>query len=173
MRAMCSLAMLLTVLVVSLPWRGAAATLEPLVAGWESVFKLDWQLGERRGAPVVRGDVVNTSPYTVTAVQLLVEALDAGGAVVTQKVVWATPATMSPFMRTSFELPAPAPASPRYRVRIFAFDRVEVRGGMLSPRPCDAPSSATASACSSLPDGPRVSASLPERISTETEVISR
>src|SRR5437016_2594726 len=92
MRARPSLAMLLTVLVLSVPSRAAPATLEPLVAGWEDVFKLDWQVSERRGAPVVHGDVVNASPYTVTAVQLLVEALDAGGAIVAQKIVWATPA---------------------------------------------------------------------------------
>lgn len=170
MRATC-VSLTLATLVLSMPSCASTGTLEPLVAGWEHVFKIDWQVAERRGAPVVRGNVVNESPYTVTAVQLLIDSLDASGAIVGQKIVWATPATMSPFMRTSFELAVPGRLSPRYRVRVFAFDRVEVRGGMLHPLDRDDP--AICSACSALPDARRRSASVLERISTETEIIRR
>jgi hypothetical protein len=97
-------------------------TLEPLVVGWERIFKLSWEVAERAGQPVVRGYLTNDSPYTVTRIQLLVEALDRTGRVAGQRVGWFGP-TLTPFSRGYFELPAPPGET--WRVRVFAFDRVE------------------------------------------------
>jgi hypothetical protein len=100
---------------------GRAQPIEPLVVGWERVFRLEWEVAHRGGQPVVRGSLTNDSPYTVLRVQLLVEALDANGAVVAQEITWATADVMTPSTRASFEIRAPASAS-TYQVRVFAFD---------------------------------------------------
>jgi hypothetical protein len=96
--------------------------LEPLVVGWERIFKLSWEAGARAGQPVVRGYLTNDSPYIVTRIQLLVEALDREGRVTGQRVGWFG-STLTPFSRGYFELPAPPGET--WRVRVFAFDRVE------------------------------------------------
>lgn len=104
----------------------SARQLEPLVVGWEQVFRLEWEVGERRQRPVLRGHVANDSPYTMTGVRLLVDGLDAGGRIVAQKVSW-VPGDLSPFSWVPFEASAPG-HHPGYRVRVFAFDRLEADG---------------------------------------------
>lgn len=95
-------------------------TLEPLQPGWERIFRLEWDRKDRQ----VSGYLYNDSPYTVQRVQLLVDALDAGGDVVGQRVAWAAPGAMSPFTRAYFSVTAP-PGGSQYRVRVFSYDRVE------------------------------------------------
>jgi hypothetical protein len=102
----------------------AAGVVEPHIPGWERWFRVEWQVAERGGRPVLRGSVRNESPYTMMAVLLLVEALDAGGRVVAQRVAWAAPGSLEPFSRTWFDVGAPAPA-PQYRVRVYSFERLE------------------------------------------------
>lgn len=102
----------------------AGGLVEPHIPGWERWFRVQWQLAERGGRPVVQGSVRNESPYTMTAVQLLVEALDASGRVVAQQVAWAASGSLEPFSRTWFDVRAPATA-PQYRVRIYSFERLE------------------------------------------------
>ena len=104
----------------------SAARLEPLVVGWERIFRLEWGVDERRDRPVVSGYVVNDSPYTVTAVRLLVEGLDETGAVVEQQLSW-VPGAFSPFSRRYFEA-QPTAWYPEHRVRVFSFDRIERNG---------------------------------------------
>jgi len=111
----------------------AAALLEPLVVGWEDIFKLDWQAEPHGGRPVVSGHIMNDSGYPVTRVQLLVEALDDRGAVVRQTVDWLPGGGLEPAARAYFEVPAPGSAS-AYRVRVFAFDRIESPSGENVPR---------------------------------------
>jgi hypothetical protein len=101
----------------------AAKLVEPLVIGWESIFKLAWETAERSGRPVVQGTIVNDSPYTIVAVQLLLDALDGQGRVVDQQVSWG-PSSLQPFSRAAFEIPVSRPAE-TYRVRVLAFDRLE------------------------------------------------
>ena len=120
------LALLVTLLLPALsPPAGWTKTLEPMVVGWEQIFKLEWQVSERRGRPVLSGYVANHSPYQVTHIQLLVDALDASGAIVGQEVSWAGGGGMGPFSRAYFEVPAPREAAATYRMSVFAFDRVE------------------------------------------------
>lgn len=101
----------------------ASKLLEPMVLGWERIFRVDWQAKEGSREPVLQGYLVNDSPYIVTRIQLLVESLDQSGNVVGQRVAW-MPGSMQPFDRRYFSEAAPGLA-PAYRVRVFAFDRIE------------------------------------------------
>lgn len=121
---------LLTVLGLVVAAAGAAmpapaAEIQPLMAGWERVFTLDWQPGQHRGRPVVEGYVTNVSPYHTTNIRVLVESLDAGGHVTSQQVAW-VPGELLGGGRAFFQVPAAA--APAYRVRVFSYDRLELDG---------------------------------------------
>lgn len=104
---------------------GAAAELEPLMAGWERIFSVDWQAGQYRGRPSVEGYVNNISPYHTNNIRIMVESLDAGGQVTNQQLAW-LPGDLLGGGRLFFQVPT-APA-PNYRVRVFSYDRVELDG---------------------------------------------
>ncbi len=105
--------------------QSGAAEIQPLMAGWERLFTVDWKPAQHRGNPVVEGYVTNVSPYHTTHIRVLVESLDAGGAVTNQRIAW-LPGDLLGGGRAFFQVPA-APA-PAYRVRIFSYDRIEVDG---------------------------------------------
>ncbi|MGH7388718.1 MAG: hypothetical protein ACREM3_04585 [Candidatus Rokuibacteriota bacterium] len=107
---------------------GLAAQLHPLIAGWEQYFKVEWQAGDRSGKPVVYGKVFNDFGMPAANVRLLVEGLDGGGAVTSQRVEWLGGGILEPGMRAYFEVPSPG-AAPSYRVSVFAFDWVQMGGG--------------------------------------------
>lgn len=111
-------------LVLGAVTAAGAADIEPLVRGWEQFFTLDWEVSERFGRPVVRGEISNQSPYTMTHVQLLVDALDGAGRVVAQQFAWG-PRFLAPSDRRYFEIPLKERGH-GYRVRVLAFDRLEV-----------------------------------------------
>jgi hypothetical protein len=48
--------LVVSLLLAALPTVGWGGTLEPLVVGWERLFRLDWQVGA--------GHLANNSPYT-------------------------------------------------------------------------------------------------------------
>ena len=114
---------LAAVLGLALATPSIGRVLEPMVVGWERIFKLDYEAKDKAGRPVVSGYVHNDSPYTIARVQLLVEGLDRNGAILGQRVDW-VPGALTPFSRAYFESPAPQRA-PQYRVRVFAYDRIE------------------------------------------------
>ena len=95
-----------------------AARYAPLVYGWEQFFRITWEPFEWRGRPYLRGDIVNDGGMTAMRAQLLVETLDASGAVVHQAVHWLG-SPIPPGSRVSFEVPAPR--APGYRVSMFAY----------------------------------------------------
>src|SRR5215470_152898 len=101
--------------------------LQPLVAGWELYFKLDWQAAERNGRPVVQGHIYNDYGFIAMNVRLLVQGLDTAGNVVIEKVDWlggqVPPGTTAPF-----EV-AMARSAPTYRVAVFAFTWFQSDGG--------------------------------------------
>jgi hypothetical protein len=103
----------------------AAAELRPMMAGWERLFAVDWEPARHRGQPVVQGYVTNVSPYHTTNIRVLVESLDAGGQVTSQRIAW-LPGDLLGGGRAFFQVPA-APA-PAFRVQIFSYDRVELDG---------------------------------------------
>jgi hypothetical protein len=108
----------------------AAAELQPLVAGWQQFFKLDWQAGERSGRPVVSGHVLNDWGFPAANMRLLVDGLDNSGAIVDQHVAWLG-TMVNPGTRAYFEVPLERPAA-NYRVSVFAFDWVQSGGGELN-----------------------------------------
>ena len=124
-RVIAVLAFLLLLPAVLAP-RGAAAVLEPVDVGWDRYFRLDWKASTRHGSPVVNGYLSNTSPYQVTQIRLLVDALSPTGEIVGQKISWVVGSDLGPFGRVYFEVAAPPDASSTYRVRVFSFDRVEI-----------------------------------------------
>ena len=98
----------------------AATPLSPIVVDWARYFSIDSQVAQARGRTIVHGTILNTSDYTTRRIQLLVEGLDATGAVVSQRVEWLA-IDLQPGARAYFEIPAGPPAA-MYRVRVFAFD---------------------------------------------------
>jgi hypothetical protein len=103
----------------------AGAELEPLMAGWERVFSVDWQPGLYRGKPSVEGYVSNNSPYHTGNIRIIIDSLDAGGQVTNQQIAW-VPGDLLGGSRLFFQVPTqPAPS---YRVRVFSYDRVELDG---------------------------------------------
>jgi hypothetical protein len=118
----------LTILVSAVMVIGAAkvtagAELQPLMAGSERHFSIDWQPGQYRGQPALQGYVNNVSPYHAASIRVLIESLDAGGKVTSQKVAW-VPGDLLGGGRLYFQVPTPV--APAYRVRIFSYDRIEV-----------------------------------------------
>ena len=100
--------------------------LQPLVVGWERFFDITWQRDQRHGTPILSGRVENKYGEAATDVQLLVEGLDAGGKVITQKVAWLG-GDVPPSDSTYFEVPVQA--APNYRVSVFAYDWLEGDAG--------------------------------------------
>ena len=103
--------------------------IQPHQPGWERWFKLDWEAAERKGHPVVQGYLYNASPKTIGEVQLLVDALDANGSVLAQKVNWVPGSQMEPFSRRYFVADAPlvdiAPQQPAsYRVSVYSYSEI-------------------------------------------------
>lgn len=125
---MLSVLLALAVLLAS-PWSSPAKLLEPMVVGWEQIFKLDWQVRERKGRRVVAGTLHNDSPYHVTKIQLLVEGIDDKDTILSQRVEWAGAGDIGPFGHMYFEVPPPKPAGTTYRVRVFWYDRIEIGTG--------------------------------------------
>ena len=110
-------------LLLGLQSAGGAADVEPLVIGWERFLSSDWEVIEERTGPVVRGYIKNNSPYTLTGLRIMADALDSTGRVVTQQIAW-VPDGLGAFDRRYFEIPMKARGQ-AYRVRILAFDRLE------------------------------------------------
>jgi hypothetical protein len=121
---MATLVVMLALMPVTLELRAAERVIEPLMPGWERFFKIDSEVVESRGRPLARGYVMNDSPYTVTRMQLLLDALDGSGRVVAQQISW-LPGTLTAFSRAYFEIPVQQRAQ-AYRVRVLAYDRLEV-----------------------------------------------
>jgi hypothetical protein len=113
------------IIMLSVAGPSAGAEVQPLMAGWEGIFNVDWQSVQHRGQPVVEGHVTNISPYETTQIRVLVESLDGAGQVTAQRIAW-VPGDLAGGGRLFFQVPtAPAPA---YRVRIFSYDRIERDG---------------------------------------------
>ena len=92
----------------------------------DSRLRLDWDAGTRRGRPIIQGYVYNDYLRPANNVRLLVEALDASGAVTARTIGFVF--GVVPFNdRSYFEVPLKAPGA-SYRVSITAFDWKDVCG---------------------------------------------
>jgi len=115
------------VLVLIMATAAVAQSLQPLVVDWQQYFRIDAAPSTQGGRAVVTGTVWNTAPWGAKRIQLLVDALDASGQVVNQRVAWLG-IDLASGTHAAFEVPMPSAAS--YRVSVFAFD--SGRGGRWS-----------------------------------------
>lgn len=93
---------------------------EPLLAGADQLFRLDWQASQGRGGqPVVEGYVLNTGRYQAERMQVQVEGLDGSGRVVHTTTAYVMGA-ISPGQQGYFRLAAPAAQT--YRVQVLWVD---------------------------------------------------
>ena len=100
-----------------------AAEIQPHMAGWERIFTIKWEAGQRSNHPIVQGRIENVSPYSVRDVRVLVDALDGGGNVTSQRLAY-VPGDFLGFGSAAF-FEVPMPAAPGYRVRVYSYDRIE------------------------------------------------
>ena len=109
------------VLALASPLRPLSpATALSATASVDPRLRLDWEAGTRRGRPVVQGYVYNDSLRAANNVRLLVEVLDASGAVTARTVGFVF--GVVPFNdRTYFEVPLKTPGA-SYRVSVTGFD---------------------------------------------------
>jgi hypothetical protein len=97
----------------------AAAVSAP--SGIDARIRLDWEAGTRRGGkPVIQGYVYNDYGRPATDVHLLVETLDASGAVIA-KTIGFVQGVVQFNDRVYFEVPLKA-AGASYRVTVTSFD---------------------------------------------------
>lgn len=93
--------------------------LEPFEAASDGRLRVEWEAASRKSVPIIRGYVINDHAIAAANVRLMVEVLDASGAVVGKRVGWVL-GTVPNSNRTYFELKVPAAAG--YRVRVLAWD---------------------------------------------------
>src|SRR5439155_22309363 len=105
----------------------AGQELRRLAVGWEQLFTSDGKPTEGKRQPGLEGMVRSRFGATATRVQLLVEGLDESGRVINQRVIWLGP-SIGPFDRVEFW--TPVTRSPKYRVRMFAYDWRDKGGGV-------------------------------------------
>jgi hypothetical protein len=110
------------------PGRPATAqSLEPLDLDWEQIFRLTWEVTERRGRPRLLGRIENVSDWGTRRIQLLVERLDPSGRATAQTTAW-VPIDLRAGEHTFFDVPVDERAA-TYRVRVYSFDRRFGGGG--------------------------------------------
>jgi hypothetical protein len=109
---------LLVALSALLPASGAAGPIQ-VDATVEQYFRLQWQATPGARGAEIAGSVENVSDLPVDRMRLLVEHLDAGGAVVGASTKWVM-GIVVPHHRTYFS--TRVPAAPSYRVRVLTFD---------------------------------------------------
>jgi hypothetical protein len=102
------------------------ARLMPLVVDGERFFTLEWQATDD-GRPVVYGRIRNEFGFGAQKVRLLVDSLDAAGAVTNQTLAY-VPGALLPGSRYYFETRVPAPAA-SYRVQMFQWEWIQAGGG--------------------------------------------
>jgi hypothetical protein len=101
------------------------ARLMPLVVDGERFFTLEWQAAN--GRPVVYGKIRNEFGFGAQKVRLLVDSLDAAGAVTNQTLVY-VPGALMPGSGYYFETRVPAPSA-GYRVLVFQWEWIQAGGG--------------------------------------------
>ena len=96
------------------------------IQGADRYFRIEASPAQGRRGPIMAGYITNTYGHNADRVWLMVEALDASGAVIgtTQSPVLGTVPNGT---RTYFEVPAP-PGGASYRVHVTAYDWIG-RGG--------------------------------------------
>ncbi len=86
---------------------------------FQRYFRLEWQATPGTHGPEIAGYVENVSNLPVDRMRVVVEQVDAGGAVIGSSTTWVM-GTVIPNHRSYFTTRVPAAAA--YRVRILTFD---------------------------------------------------
>ncbi len=92
----------------------------------EKYFTIDWERGQYRGRPSVRGYIANRWGLAATNLRLKVEGLDGTGAV-TSTTIDRVPGDVAPGSRGYFEILVPP--APNYRVSLSTYSMIESGGG--------------------------------------------
>ena len=102
----------------------STASLTTLIPGWERYFAVEWTAApEPGGLRRLDGYVFNRYGEYAADVRLLVQALDASGAVVDQRVVWG-PTGVGGFGRAYFNA-RHLPAADHYRVSVWDYRLIQ------------------------------------------------
>ena len=104
-----------------------AAMLTPLVVDGERYFTVEWQAADTHGRLVVYGRIRNEYGFAARKVRLLIDSLDAAGAVTAQTIAY-VPFDVTPGTGGWFEARVPAPAA-SYRVSIYQWEWIQSGGG--------------------------------------------
>lgn len=104
-----------------------AALLAPLVVDGERYFQVEWQAADTNGKPTVWGRIRNEYGFPARKVRLLVDSLDAAGAVTAQTITH-VPFDLTPGTGAYFEARLPARAA-SYRVTVYQWEWMQAGGG--------------------------------------------
>lgn len=103
------------------------ARLTPLVVQGERYFTVQWEAADHQGRPTVHGSILNDFGHTAQKVRLLIDSLDATGAVTAQTIAYVS-GDLTPGLRHYFEARLPARAA-SYRVLVFQWEWIQASGG--------------------------------------------
>ena len=103
-----------------------SASVTTAMQGWERWLRVEWTGQSQPGGHQIDGYVYSTYGSPTYDVRLLAQGLDAGGNVVSQKMMWVQGA-VPPLERTYFRVPVMAPAA-TYRVTVWAFETFQSQG---------------------------------------------
>ncbi|HKC08614.1 MAG TPA: hypothetical protein VKJ67_17215 [Methylomirabilota bacterium] len=108
----------------------APAVAVPTPQGIDSRLRLDWEAGTKRnGKPVIQGYLYNDYGRPASDIHLLVETLDASGAVIARTIGFVQ-GVVQFNDRVYFEVPLKAPGA-SYRVSVTSFDWKGGGGGAM------------------------------------------
>lgn len=119
-----ALAALAAAVYAGVSFRGVPPDATTLMAGWEQRFSLEWTAppaaaGWRR----LSGYITSRQGGHAEPVRLLVQALDASGAVVERRI-WAIPGGVGGGQRAYFEIPD-LPSAHAYRVFVWDYSLIQ------------------------------------------------
>jgi len=98
-----------------------------LTAGWERHFSFEWAAAEQgQGSRKVAGYVYNHHGEYAITLRVLAQAVDAGGAVVGQRIAY-VPGGVGGGGRAYFEVPN-LPATPSYRLSVWDYTWFQADG---------------------------------------------
>ena len=103
------------------------ALLTPLVVEGERYFKLQWEAADPKGRPEVHGSIFNDYGFPARKIRLLIDSLDAAGAVTAQTIAY-VPFDLTPGTSAYFAARVPARAV-SYRVVVFQWEWTQKGGG--------------------------------------------
>jgi hypothetical protein len=104
---------------------------QPMIAGWQQFFRIQWDATKRGDREAVEGFITNIWGFTALRMQLLVTGFDTSGTSLGQVIAWG-PSEIDPGARMFFTVPVP-PGATTYEVAIFAWDWVQTGGPFTGP----------------------------------------